>query len=139
MEVARVGASVDSPFLPVRRFDSIEPLETIVAGLNTWQPENLIAYASMARVLAEEQLAGRLRISPGAVMSASEVLTQASRAKIERAWGRQPFDVYAATETAAIARGARGCCGEDSDGKSAARQGVATPCRAPRMKRLGHS
>ena len=57
----------------------------------------------MARVLAEEQLAGRLRISPSAVMSASEVLTQESRAKIERAWDRQPFDVYAATETAAIA------------------------------------
>jgi len=46
---ARVGASVDSPFLPVRRFDSTEPLEAIVAGLDDWQPENLIAYASMAR------------------------------------------------------------------------------------------
>jgi len=100
---ARVGASVDSPFLPIRRFDSTEPLETIVAGLNAWQPENLIAYASMARVLAEEQLSGRLRISPRAVMSASEVLTQESRAKIERAWHSQPFDVYAATETAGIA------------------------------------
>lgn len=100
---ARVGASVDSPFLPIRRFDATEPLETIVAGLNAWQPENLIAYASMARVLAEEQLSGRLRISPRAVMSASEVLTQESRAKIEHAWHSQPFDVYAATETAGIA------------------------------------
>jgi phenylacetate-CoA ligase len=100
---ARVGASVDSPFLPIRRFDSTEPLETIVAGLNAWQPENLIAYASMARALAEEQLSGRLRISPRVVMSASEVLTQESRAKVERAWHSQPFDVYAATETAGIA------------------------------------
>ena len=78
-------------------------METIVAGLNAWQPENLIAYASMARVLADEQLATHFQISPIAVMSASEVLTQESRAKIERAWGCQPFDVYAATETAAIA------------------------------------
>ena len=97
---ARVGASVDSRFIPVRRFDSTEPLHAIVAGLNAWQPDNLIAYASMARILAEEQLAGRLRISPRAVMSASEVLTKESREQIQRAWICQPFNVYAATETA---------------------------------------
>ena len=100
---ARVGASVDSPFIPVRRFDSTEPLATIVAGLNAWQPENLIAYASMARILAEEQLVGRLRIAPKAVMSASEVLTKESRERVNRAWNCQPFNVYAATETAGIA------------------------------------
>jgi phenylacetate-CoA ligase len=100
---ARVGASVDSPFIPVRRFDSTEPLAAITAGLNAWQPENLVAYASMARVLAEEQLAGRLRISPKVVMSASEVLTEESRHRIERAWNCEPFNVYAATETAGIA------------------------------------
>ncbi|NUQ76843.1 MAG: phenylacetate--CoA ligase family protein [Polyangiaceae bacterium] len=100
---ARVSASVDAPFLPVRRFDSTEPLEAIVLGLNAWQPVNLIAYASMARILAEEQLAGRLQISPKVVMSASEVLTPESRGRIWRAWGREPFDVYAATETATIA------------------------------------
>src|SRR5262249_23150091 len=69
---ARVGASVDSLFIPVRRFDSTQPLPTITAGLNAWQPENLITYASMARILAEEQLTARLHISPKAVMSASE-------------------------------------------------------------------
>jgi phenylacetate-CoA ligase len=100
---ARVGASVDSPFIPIRRFDSTEPLATITAGLNAWQPDNLIAYASMARVLAEEQLDGRLHISPKAVMSASEVLTEDSRQRIERAWNCEPFNVYAATETAGIA------------------------------------
>jgi phenylacetate-coenzyme A ligase PaaK-like adenylate-forming protein len=100
---ARVGASIDSPFIPVRRFDATEPLATIVNGLNAWQPHSLIAYASMARILAEEQLEGRLRISPRAVMSASEVLTDGARDKIQHAWGCSPFDVYAATETAAIA------------------------------------
>jgi phenylacetate-CoA ligase len=100
---ARVGASVDSPFIPIRRFDSTQPLTTIIDGLNAWQPHNLIAYASMARILAEEQLTGRLRISPRAVMSASEVLTEESRVKIQRAWNCEPFDVYAATETAGIA------------------------------------
>ncbi len=100
---ARVGTSVDTFFVPVRRFDSTEPLAGIVSGLNAWQPMNLIGYASMLRVLADEQLAGRLRIQPKAIMSASEVLTKDSREQIARAWGRDAYDVYAATETAGIA------------------------------------
>jgi phenylacetate-coenzyme A ligase PaaK-like adenylate-forming protein len=87
----------------VRRFDSTQPLAEIVAGLNTWQPENLIAYASMALVLASEQIARRLRIAPRAVMCASEVLTAEAARLVERAFGSAPFDVYAATETAGIA------------------------------------
>jgi putative adenylate-forming enzyme len=100
---ARVAMSVDTPFIPVRRFDATQRLAEIVAGLNDWQPENLIVYASMSRVLAEEQLAGRLRIHPKAVMCSSEVLTEESIARVERAWGSRPVNVYAATETAGIA------------------------------------
>lgn len=100
---ARVGLSVDSPILPARRFDAVQPLEEIVEGLNAWQPENLVVYASMGRVLAEEQLAGRLRIRPRAVMCASEVLTDTTRGRITAAWGAPPFNVYGATEAATIA------------------------------------
>jgi putative adenylate-forming enzyme len=100
---ALVSMSVDSAFIPVRRFDATSPLPEIVAGLNAWQPENLICYASMGRVLAEEQLAGRLAISPKAVMCSSEVLTIEGRGRIRRAFGVEPFEVYAATETAGIA------------------------------------
>ena len=100
---ARVAASVDTPFVPVRRFDATQPLADIVAGLNEWQPDNLVVYASMSRVLAEEQLAGRLQIKPRAVMCSSEVLTDEAVARVERAWQTRPFNVYAATETAGIA------------------------------------
>jgi phenylacetate-CoA ligase len=100
---ARVGVSVDSFFVPVRRFDATDPLESTVAGLNAWQPHNLIAYASMGRILAEEQIAGRLTIAPKVVMSASEVLSPESRRRIQQAWGHEPYDVYAATETAGVA------------------------------------
>lgn len=100
---ALVGMSVDSAIVPVRRFDSTAPLQEIVAGLNAWQPENLICYASMGRILAEEQLAGRLRISPRAVMCSSEVLTGEARRRVYRAFGVDPFNVYAATEPAGIA------------------------------------
>jgi phenylacetate-coenzyme A ligase PaaK-like adenylate-forming protein len=61
---ARVGASVSSPWVPTLRIDSGDPLESIVERLGGFQPRVLVAYASMAHLLAEEQLAGRLRISP---------------------------------------------------------------------------
>jgi len=100
---ALVGMSVDSPMFPVRRFDAAAPIADTVAGLNDWQPENLICYASMGRVLADEQAAGRLRMRPRAVMCSSELLTQESRRRIHEAFGVEPFDVYAATEPAGIA------------------------------------
>ncbi len=87
----------------MKRFDALTPVSEIVSGLNEWQPVNLVAYASMARVLADEQLAGRLHISPKAVMCSSEVLSPEAATIIERAWGARPFNVYASTETAAVA------------------------------------
>ena len=57
----------------------------------------------MLRLLASEQLAGRLTIAPEVVFGASEVLTGETRRRIQQAWGWRPLDVYAATETAGIA------------------------------------
>src|ERR671914_1029013 len=100
---ARVGASVSSPWVPTLRLDSGDLLESIVERLNAFQPKVLVAYASMAHLLAEEQLAGRLRISPSFVFGSSEVFTGQARRRVEEAWGRKPFEVYAATEPAGIA------------------------------------
>jgi phenylacetate-coenzyme A ligase PaaK-like adenylate-forming protein len=63
----------------------------------------LTGYASMLRLLAEEQLAGRLMITPSFIFSASEVLTESTRRLATAAWGRSPFNVYGATETSGIA------------------------------------
>jgi phenylacetate-coenzyme A ligase PaaK-like adenylate-forming protein len=100
---ARVAASVRSPFIATERLDAGWPLGQIVARLNALRPDVLVAYASMVRTLAAEQLAGRLAISPRAVNSSSEVLTAEARAMAERAWQVPPFNVYAATETGGIA------------------------------------
>ncbi|MFQ6171316.1 phenylacetate--CoA ligase family protein [Oryzobacter sp. R7] len=99
---ALVGATVDSRFLPTLRIDSGSPLDEVTARLDSFRPEVLVGYASMLRVLAAEQEAGRLHITPAAVFSASEVLGDGGRRAIETAWGSAPFDVYAATETAGI-------------------------------------
>lgn len=100
---ARVGMSIHSRWVPTLRVDSGDSLPSIVARLNRWQPQMLVGYASMLRLLAAEQRDGRLRIAPGFVFSASEVLTDSTRALAARAWGITPFNVYGATETAGIA------------------------------------
>ena len=100
---ARVGASINSRWVPTIRMDSGDPISGIVARLNKWQPAMLIGYASMLRLLAQEQLAGRLMISPGFIFSASEVLTDSTRIQAHHAWNRKVFNVYGATETSGIA------------------------------------
>lgn len=94
---ARVAATFESGWMPARRLDAGEPLDRLVARLNEWRPEMLVAYASMAQILAREQLAGRLRISPHLVFTSSEVLTEGMRQTIEQAWGRHLFNQYGAT------------------------------------------
>ncbi len=98
-----VGATVASRFIPTIRLDASQPIEDVVAALNDFRPDSLVGYASILRVLAEEQVAGRLRVTPRAVMSASEVLTDDTRERIRTAFGVPATNVYAATETAGIA------------------------------------
>ncbi|HEX5995314.1 MAG TPA: hypothetical protein VFY84_09260 [Jiangellales bacterium] len=100
---ARVAATVRSPFVASRRFDAASPIADVVQQLNAMQPTVLVAYASMVRTLADEQLAGRLRIAPRAIDASSEVLTGEAKAMATEAWHVAPFNVYAATETGGIA------------------------------------
>jgi phenylacetate-CoA ligase len=99
----RVGLTVQSPWVSTLRLAAAEPLPTIVQKLNEFQPDVLVAYASMARILAEEQHAGRLQIRPTVVFTSSEVLTDEARRRIETAWGKILFNEYAATESGGLA------------------------------------
>lgn len=100
---AIVGATVASRFIPTLRLDASQPIDEIVEALNRFQPDALVGYASILRGLADEQHAGRLAIRPHGVMSASEVLTDEARARLQSAFSVLPTNVYAATETAGIA------------------------------------
>jgi phenylacetate-CoA ligase len=100
---ARAGATLRSWLMPALRLAADEPTQVIVERLNAWQPEMLVACASTARVLAQEQLAGRLRIAPRLVFTSSEVLTAETRRMVVAAWGQEPFDQYAATEVGGLA------------------------------------
>lgn len=100
---SQVAVTVKTPSTPSIRIAASSPLEKIVQQLNEWRPNLLIAYASMSRILAEEQLAGRLHIAPEKVFTSSEVLTDETRRRVKAAWGDEPFNQYGATETADIA------------------------------------
>jgi len=98
-----VGATLRSSWMPALRLSASEPVEAVVERLNAWLPEILVAYPSVARILADEQCAGRLRICPEIVFTSAEVLTDETRRRVELAWGKQPFNQYAVTETGGLA------------------------------------
>jgi putative adenylate-forming enzyme len=100
---SQVAATVKSWWRPSLRIPASQPISKTVEQLNAWQPEVLISYASMAGALAEEQLAGRLQIHPKVAYVASEVLTSQTKQRVKEAWGDEPYNQYAATETAGIA------------------------------------
>jgi putative adenylate-forming enzyme len=106
---SQVAATVKSWWRPSLRLPASQPLSKTVAELNEWKPDVLISYASMAGVLAEEQLAQRLRIQPSVVYVASEVLTSQIKTLVKEAWGNEPYNQYAATETAGIAAEHKSC------------------------------
>src|SRR6185312_13662331 len=100
---ARVGRSLSTRMLPTLRLDAGEPVESMVRRLNEWRPNVLVAYPSVLRQLADEQIAGRLRIAPSFCATSAEVLTPETRRRIGEAWGVRVFETYGATEYAPIA------------------------------------
>jgi putative adenylate-forming enzyme len=90
--------------------DAGEPVDQMVSRLNAYKPTSILGYPSLLRLLADEQEAGRLDISPRWIVCSSEVLTDGARDAIERAFGVRPSDLYATTETGGLAAS----CGHDS-------------------------
>jgi phenylacetate-coenzyme A ligase PaaK-like adenylate-forming protein len=95
----RVGASMDAGVSCSLRLGVTQPLADIVAALQRFQPDVLSAYPSMAAMLAAEQRAGRLHISPRAISTSSELRTDEMTRAIREVWGVEPRNVYALTET----------------------------------------
>ena len=99
----RVSVALSSRFMPTLQLDAGEPIATMVARLNQWQPEFIGAYPSVLREIAGEQLAGRLRIQPRKIGSSGELLTDADRRRVREAWDLPVWDTYGCTEYTPIA------------------------------------
>jgi phenylacetate-CoA ligase len=91
------------PGVPVPPISAATPISELVAALNALQPEIIVGAVSVWRALAEEQLAGRLRITPRAALFSGEALTADVRRRVLQAWGIEPVSGYAATEAPMIA------------------------------------
>jgi putative adenylate-forming enzyme len=100
---ARVGRDLSNRLAPTLRLDAGTPLDELVARLNDGQPDSLAAYPSVLLQLAEEQLAGRLRIALRHVGTSAEWLPAETRRRVRAAWGVEVRDTYGATEYAPIA------------------------------------
>jgi phenylacetate-coenzyme A ligase PaaK-like adenylate-forming protein len=74
------------------------PMPALVDALNHFGPDYLNVYPSMAVLLAQEQLAGRLRLRLRTLSTSSELRTPEMTARITEAFGVRPFDLYATTE-----------------------------------------
>src|SRR5262249_10132955 len=85
------------------RVSVVTPLDQLVAALNKYQPEAVLAYTNIASLLAPGQLDGRLGIQPRVIGLGSEVLTEETTHRIGRAWGIQPVNIYASTEVLYLA------------------------------------
>ena len=95
------------PWLAARSFPVMAPLPELVADLNAYQPGFLASYPTVLSLLAEEQVAGRLRIAPAGLWSGGECLAPAARAAIEHAFGCPLVNEYGASECMSIAFGCR--------------------------------
>jgi phenylacetate-CoA ligase len=81
----------------------VTPIDELVATLNAFQPEVMVGYPTVFAMLADEQRAGRLRISPVAIGSGSEVLSDDAADSMEAAWGVRPGNAYVSSEACPIA------------------------------------
>ncbi|HEY1099228.1 MAG TPA: hypothetical protein VGF99_09875 [Myxococcota bacterium] len=80
------------------------PLPQMVATLNAAPPLLLHSYATVLEVLAHEQIAGRLRLSPEIITAGSEVLTSSAKAVLRQAFPQATIlETWAATEHVALA------------------------------------
>jgi phenylacetate-coenzyme A ligase PaaK-like adenylate-forming protein len=94
----QVSASVSVGIHRVLSMSVTQPVEQLVGVLNRFQPDFLAAYPSIATRLAEEQLAGRLRLTLGGMSTSSELRTPEMTERMVEAFGVHPFDLYATTE-----------------------------------------
>jgi phenylacetate-coenzyme A ligase PaaK-like adenylate-forming protein len=75
------------PGREARVFPAGRPIPELVAGLNEYQPDRLVGYASILQELCVEALDGRLKIRPRRISTNSEPLLDETRAMALEAWG----------------------------------------------------
>ena len=100
----RLFAELHRADTAVPRVTLTTPIPQVVAALNAYQPTAIITYPSFIRSLAEEQQAGRLRVSVRQFNSVAETLTQDVRDLASEVWGAKVLNGYGTTEAGLVAQ-----------------------------------
>ncbi|PRR81055.1 phenylacetate--CoA ligase family protein [Clostridium vincentii] len=79
------------------------PIGEIRSQVDKFQPEILTGYASGIFTLAQEQLKGNINIKPTKILCSGEVLNDHMRSEIKNAFGIEPINLYAASESLGMA------------------------------------
>jgi putative adenylate-forming enzyme len=79
------------------------PLEIIDQKGNAFYPDVLSGYASGIHLLAQEQLKGNMTIRPERIICTSDPLTSEMRNTIKKAFGEEPVNFYAGSESLTMA------------------------------------
>ena len=75
------------PAREARVFPAGRPISELVAGLNEYQPDRLVGYASIIQEICAEARDGSLKIRPARISTNSEPLLDEARAMALEAWG----------------------------------------------------
>jgi putative adenylate-forming enzyme len=78
------------------------PMDQILDRAQRYQPDVIGGYASAIQMLAEAQRQGLIQIKPRHVVASGESLTQLARETIKDAFGINPINLYAASESLAM-------------------------------------
>ncbi|MGB8658228.1 MAG: hypothetical protein WCE90_10665 [Candidatus Zixiibacteriota bacterium] len=79
------------------------PLQELNQKINKFQPHVLSGYASGVYLLAGEQIKGSIDIKPKRIICAADPLTSQMRDTIKTAFGVEPVNFYAASESVVLA------------------------------------
>lgn len=97
--LSRQRSGIKRLFIRGKAFEVNVPLSMTVAQLNEFRPDIIIGYTTALTLLAEEQQAGRLRITPYTVVATGEMVTQEDLAAFRAAFaGCKAVSVYGCTE-----------------------------------------
>jgi len=87
----------------LRSFSILQPMRTLRAELDAWQPARLASYPTAAALLAAHQQQGLLHLRLAQVMTGGETLGAAQRKAIAAAFGCPVRNSYGASEFLTIA------------------------------------
>ena len=114
-KVAFIGA-IDGHFAGIRLAESApnflfeilpisinSPLAEINKKINDFQPDVLTGYASGTYLIADQQLNGKIDIHPKKILCSGDTLTPLMKDTIKKAFGVEPVNYYASSESVGMA------------------------------------